>query len=147
MLIYKTAPILLGFSMGLWAKAAIDSNKKAYSNALTKKNSSSISFQSEYNMEWHRIGTDDSPISLVGRHNSQVVGGYETRLSHKAFGIKIGASRKEVTKIYGTPLKAIHYQTTSYLLHYIDCTDNVAYGTYLINQHYVTFFYDLHKKI
>ncbi|MGG2057448.1 CAP-associated domain-containing protein [Lysinibacillus pakistanensis] len=146
MLIYKTAPILLGFGMGLWAKASISSNKKAYSSALTKKNASSISFQSEYKMEWHRIGTDDSLFSLVGRHNSQVVGGYETRIAHKAFGIKIGASLTEVTKKYGSPLKAIHYQNTSYLLHYIDCTDNVAHGTYLINQHYVTFFYDLHKN-
>ncbi len=49
-------------------------------------------------MEWHRIGTDDFLFSLVGRHNSQVVGGYETRLAQKAFGIKIGASLTEVTK-------------------------------------------------
>lgn len=146
MLIYKTAPILLGFGMGLWANASINLNKKTYSSAFTQKDFSKSSFQSEYKMEWHRIGTDDSLFSLVGRHNSQVVGGYETRLEHIAFGIKIGANRIEVTKKYGSPLKAIHYQKTSYLLNYMDCTDNEAHGTYLINQHYVTFFYDLHKN-
>ena len=146
MLIHKTAPILLGFGIGLWANASISLNKKAYSSAFTQKNFSNSSFQSEYKMEWHRIETDDSLFSLVGRHNSQVVGGYETRLGHSVFGIKIGTNRTEVTKIYGSPLKAIHYQNTSYLLNYLDCTDNEAYGTYLINQHYVTFFYDLHKN-
>ncbi|MEB2281612.1 CAP domain-containing protein [Lysinibacillus xylanilyticus] len=147
MLLRKVAPIMVGFSMALWTNTALNSNKSARTKITsTQKNLSLFSFQSEYKMKWHRVEMDYSQFSLVGRHNSKVVGGYETRAGHNVFGIPIGANRIDVNRIYGLPLRAIHYQSTSYLLDYNDCDGNTTHGTYLIDGHYVTFYYDLHKN-
>ena len=140
MLLRKVAPIMVGFSMALWTNTALNSNKSARTKITNTQNTLSLSsFQSEYKMKWHRVEMDHSQFSLVGRHNSKVVGGYETRAGHSVFGIPIGANQIDVTRIYGLPLRAIHYQSTSYLLDYNDCDGNTTHGTYLIDGHYVTF--------
>jgi len=147
MLLRKVAPIMVGFSMALWTNASLNPNKPARSNVTnTQKSLLLSSFQSEYKMKWHRVATDYSPLLLVGKHNSNEVGGYETSIGHSVFGIRIGANRIDVNRKYGLPLRAIHYENTSYLLDYNDCEGNTTHGTYFIDNHYVTFFYDLHKN-
>ncbi|MGE7696016.1 CAP-associated domain-containing protein [Lysinibacillus sp. NPDC094177] len=146
MLLRKVAPIMVGFSMALW-NTSLNPNKSARSIVTNTQKSLSISsFQSEYKMKWHRVETDYSQFFLVGKHNSNEVGGYETRTGYSVFGIRIGANRTDVNKKYGLPLRAIHYQNTSYLLDYKNSEGNTTHGTYLIDHHYVTFFYDLHNN-
>ncbi|MGA3600995.1 CAP-associated domain-containing protein [Lysinibacillus agricola] len=144
MLLRKAAPIMFGFSMALWANTSLNQKKTVHLN--TQKALSLSSFQSEYKMKWHRVNTDYAQFSLVGKHNSNEVGGYETRIGYSVFGIRIGANQTDVHRKYGLPLSAIHYQNTSYLLDYNDCKGSTTHGTYLIDHHYVTFFYDLHKN-
>ncbi|MFJ8520416.1 CAP domain-containing protein [Lysinibacillus xylanilyticus] len=147
MLLRKVAPIMVGFSMALWTNTSLNPNKSARTKVTnTQKTLSLSSFQSEYLMEWHQVEMDYSQFSLLGKHNSNEVGGYETRIGHSVFGIPIGSNRIDVKKKYGLPLRDIHYQNTSYLLNYNDCEGNTTHGTYLIDGHYVTFFYDLHKN-
>jgi len=143
----KVAPIMVGFSMALWTNTSFNPNKSTRLNVTkTQKALSLSSFQSDYKMKWHRLETDYSSFSLIGRHNSNEVGGYETRTGHSVFGIRIGATRIDVNRKYGLPLSALHYGNTSYLLDYNDCEGNTTHGTYFIDGHYVTFFYDLHNN-
>ncbi|MFJ7734632.1 CAP-associated domain-containing protein [Lysinibacillus sp. NPDC097231] len=147
MLVRKATPIILGFSMALWANTFINPyNTTRLYQKNTRKNLSLSGFQSEYQMTWHRLKTDYFQFFLVGRQNTNEVGGYETRIGHTFFGIRIGANRTVVERKYGLPLTAIHYQNTSYLLNYLDFSGSATHGTYLIDQYYVTFFYDVHKN-
>ncbi|WP_107925360.1 CAP-associated domain-containing protein [Lysinibacillus parviboronicapiens] len=149
----KTAPMLFSFSMAFWANASLV-QKKGANSKMAGNNSQSLAFmsqplvryQSEYNMVWNRYYDDYAQFHLIGTQHGKAVGGYETRPRYKVFGIQIGANRTDVEKKYGSPLTAIHRHRTSYLLTYHDPSGSPTHGTYLIDQHYVTFFYDLHKS-
>lgn len=136
MFIRRTAPILFGFSMAFLANAS----RTSYINRPI------ASYKSEYDMLWNRYTNDNRQFYLVGTHNRQKVGGYETRNGQSVFGIPIGANRTDVEKKYGQPIAAIHRQNTSYILDYNNQADIPTHGTYLIHNYYVTFFYDLHKN-
>ncbi len=152
-MLHRTVPMIFSFSMAFWANASLV-QKKASSSKLTDnkiqasrfKSLPLASYKSEYDMVWHRYYEDYAQFHLIGTHHGKEVGGYETRIGYNVFGIHIGANRTDVEKKYGLPLTAIHRHSKRYLLNYNNQTGSPTHGTYLINQHYVTFFYDLHKN-
>lgn len=103
-------------------------------------------FSSEYDMLWKMPTSDYKQFRLVGTKNGNTVGGYETRTGQSIFGITVGDSRDSVKAKYGTPLKSIQKNNVRYTQNYIDKYENETSGTYLIDQHYVTFFYDAHQN-
>ncbi|MGE6517111.1 CAP-associated domain-containing protein [Lysinibacillus sphaericus] len=147
----RTAPLLFSFSMAFLGSASLI-QKKASSTKLTGNEIPPFKplplacYQSEYDMVWNRFYDDYTQFYLIGTQQGKKVGGYETRIGYNIFGIQIGANRNAVEKKYGLPLTAIHRHNTSYLLNYNDQAGTLTHGTYLIDQNYVTFFYDLHKN-
>lgn len=113
----------------------------------TKPNISSYkTFNSEYNMTWNMVSNDYKQFYLTGLKGHEQVGGYETRKGVEVFGIKVGSNQGTVKEKYGEPLKAIRKGAKNYTQAYIDKYDNETSGTYLIDENYVTFFYDAHKN-
>lgn len=103
-------------------------------------------FASEYDLLWKMPSTDYEQFHLVGTKNNQAVGGYETREGQTVFGIKVGGPRDAVKAKYGAPLKGITKNNTRYTQNYTDKYGQETSGTYLIDNQYVTFFYDAHKN-
>lgn len=103
-------------------------------------------FTSEYDMLWNMPTSDYEQFHLIGLKNDEQTGGYETRTGKEVFGIKIGASHDTVKVKYGTPIKYISKNHTNYTQNYVDKYDHETSGTYLIDNQYVTFFYDAHKN-
>ncbi|MEK4423722.1 CAP-associated domain-containing protein [Solibacillus sp. FSL K6-1523] len=104
------------------------------------------SFPTEYDFTWDMPTSNYKQFNLVGTKNGQSVAGYETTEGQSAFDIQVGSSRDTVIAKYGEPLKQIKKNLTNYTQTYIDKYDNETSGTYLIDNHYVTFFYDAHKQ-
>lgn len=103
-------------------------------------------FASEYDLQWQMPSSDYKQFHLVGIKNHEAVGGYETRAGHTVFDIKIGDTRDSVKAAYGAPLASITKYNTKYTLNYKDKYDQETSGTYLIDNQYVTFFYDAHQN-
>lgn len=103
-------------------------------------------FSSEYDLLWKMPSSNYKQFHLVGTKSKQTVGGYETRTGQTVFGMKIGSSRDAVKAKYGAPLKSILKDNTKYNQNYKDKYDQETSGTYLIDNQYVTFFYDAHKN-
>jgi uncharacterized protein YkwD len=103
-------------------------------------------FDSEYNFTWNMPTSNYNEFYLVGTKNKKTVGGYETRTGQTAFGITVGASRDTVKAKYGTPLSGIQKNNIKYTQNYVDKYGQETSGTYLIDNNYVTFFYDAHKN-
>lgn len=103
-------------------------------------------FGSEYDMTWNMMSDDYEDFHLAGTKNGQQVGGYETRKGTTVFGITVGDKQNTVKAKYGEPLKAIRKGNKNYTQSYIDKYNNETSGTYLIEDQYVTFFYDAHKQ-
>lgn len=104
------------------------------------------SFPTEYDFTWDMPTSDYEQFNLVGTKNGKSVAGYETTDGQAAFGIQVGSPRHAVTEKYGEPLKHIKKNHTNYTQTYIDKYGNEISGTYLIDERYVTFFYDAHKQ-
>ena len=103
-------------------------------------------FQSEYDMTWNLLSLDYENFRLVGTDaKGNIVGGYETKKSTTHFGITIGTKSEAVTNKYGTPVKAILKNNVNYIQNYKDNAGNTTSGTYLMDNKYVTFFYDIHS--
>lgn len=103
-------------------------------------------FKSEYNMTWTQPSDNYKQFYLIGLKDGQTVGGHETRQGEVVFGVTVGASHSSVKAKYGEPLPRISKFNTNYNQSYVDQYGNETSGTYLIDGHYVTFFYDAHKN-
>lgn len=103
-------------------------------------------FGSEYDMMWNMMSDDYTDFHLTGTKNGQQIGGYETRKGTTVFGITVGDKQSTVKAKYGEPLQAIRKGNKNYTQSYIDKYGNEISGTYLIDNQYVTFFYDAHKQ-
>ncbi|WP_341322063.1 CAP-associated domain-containing protein [Solibacillus sp. FSL H8-0523] len=121
--------------------------KNTEATSATSNTPSSVkTFASEYDLLWKMPSANYKAFHLVGTKNSNTVGGYETRTGQTVFGIKVGSSRDTVKAKYGAPLKGISKNNTKYTQSYTDKYNQETSGTYLIDNQYVTFFYDAHKK-
>ncbi|MER2107889.1 MAG: CAP domain-containing protein [Solibacillus sp.] len=103
-------------------------------------------FGSEYDLTWNLASGNYKQFYLTGTKDREAVGGYETRKGQTVFGITVGDKQHTVKAKYGEPLKTIRKGTKNYTQAYADKYGNETSGTYLINKHYVTFFYDAHKN-
>ena len=104
-------------------------------------------FQSEYAMTWELPAVNYNNFRLIGTDaKGNIVGGFETNPNSTHFGITIGAKSATVKSKYGEPVKAILKGNTNYTQNYKDSYGNTTSGTYLIDDKYVTFFYDLHEN-
>lgn len=102
---------------------------------------------SEYNMAWHIPTLDYNQFHLEGVSNGKLVGRHDTRKNTTLHQIQIGKSTMQNVKaLYGEPVKAILKGNTLYNQAYINQYGKETHGTYLINDEYVTFFYDNMKN-
>ena len=99
-------------------------------------------FETEYGMTWNMMSASYEDFYLIGRMDGMDAGGYETRIGKSAFGITVGANRSAVEKKYGEPVPYITKDRVNYTQNYKDSNGNKTSGTYAIDGHYVTFFYD-----
>ncbi|MER1958768.1 MAG: CAP-associated domain-containing protein [Solibacillus sp.] len=121
--------------------------KNTEATSATSNTPSSVkTFASEYDLLWKMPSANYKAFHLVGTKNNNTVGGYETRTGQTVFGIKVGSSLDTVQAKYGAPLKGISKNNTKYTQSYTDKYNQETSGTYLIDNQYVTFFYDAHKK-
>ncbi len=103
-------------------------------------------FSSEYDLTWNMPTLNYSHFHLIGTKNNNTVGGYETRADQTMFGIKIGTSRDTIKAKYGEPISTIQKYNVKYTQKYVDKYNQEMNGTYLIDNQYVTFFYDAHRN-
>lgn len=103
-------------------------------------------FSSEYDLRWDMPTTNYKQFHLIGTKNNKEVGGYETRAGQTVFGIKVGGTRDSVKAKYGAPLQSIKKNNVKYTQKYTDKYMQETSGTYLIDEKYVTFFYDAHQN-
>lgn len=103
-------------------------------------------FSSEYDLTWNMPSSDYKQFYLAGTKSDETVGGYETRAGQTVFGIKVGASRDTVKAKYGAPISSIQKNNVKYTQKYVDKYSQETSGTYLIDNQYVTFFYDAQKN-
>ncbi|MGM9950180.1 MAG: Ig-like domain-containing protein [Lysinibacillus sp.] len=99
-------------------------------------------FETEYDMTWNMMSDSYEDFHLIGRMNGMDAGGYETRIGKSAFGITVGANRSAVENKYGEPVPYLSKGKVNYTQNYKDGNGNRTSGTYVIDGHYVTFFYD-----
>ena len=134
-----------------------DRTGKRIKNAIiipftTEKKSSYITkaretFSSEYEMNWYLTDYNYHNFHLKGFTNSKEVGLFDTRKNYTFKGIQIGKDTiSSVKKKYGQPIKSIPKGNTLYLQSYKDKYGQETHGTYVINEQYVTFFYDVHQN-
>lgn len=97
----------------------------------------------EYDFEWYIYNEDYTNYLQVGIHDGKVVALFSPSANWRdAEGIKDGSTREDVLKAYGEPLKSIVKDKTRFVQNY----GNDEYGTYELDDAYVTFFYDLHRN-
>lgn len=102
---------------------------------------------SEYNMSWNVPTLNYNEFYLEGTSNGELVGRYDTRKNTTLYQIEIGQSTiKNVKALYGEPLDAIQKGNKLYRQAYTNQYGFETYGTYLIGNEYVTFFYDNTKN-
>lgn len=97
----------------------------------------------EYDFNWHVVGKNEQ-LTLEGIVNNKVVAGYLTVKGDSFSGapIRIGThTAADVTKQLGKPLNAILKSNTNYFFE-----TNNEFAMYLIDDYYVTYFFDVHKK-
>lgn len=111
-----------------------------------KKTTTVKTFASEYDLLWDMPTTDYKQFHLIGTKNNETVGGYETRAGKTVFDIQIGTSRDTVKAKYGYPISSIQKNNIQYTQNYVDKYKQETSATYLIDNQYVTFFYDAHKN-
>ncbi|MCG8540362.1 MAG: stalk domain-containing protein [Clostridia bacterium] len=95
---------------------------------------------SKYGFKWYIYNGDYSKYIQVGIKNNRVVGIYTNASNWESKeGIKIGTRKREVNNRYGTALTGIKKGNTIYKL------ESSEADTYLIDDYYVTIFYDFHR--
>ncbi|MEG0386337.1 MAG: CAP-associated domain-containing protein [Solibacillus sp.] len=103
-------------------------------------------FATEYDFAWDMPSSNYNQFNLIGTKNGKAVAGYETTIGKSTFGIQVGSPLNSVKAKYGEPVKHIKKNHTNYTQTYIDKYSNETSGTYLIDDQYVTFFYDAHEQ-
>lgn len=122
-------------------------NPKMIIPTTAAKNTEAVqTFSAEYDLQWSLPSLDYKQFHLVGTKNTVPVAGYETRINQTMFGIHIGNLREVVRANYGAPLTAITKNNQTFGQVYHDQYNDETSGTYLIDDHYVTFFYDDHQN-
>ena len=97
---------------------------------------------SKYGFKWYIYNNDYTKYLQVGIKDGRVVGLYSNSpIWQSQRGLQIGSSREEVELFLGDALEYIKKGNTFY---YLNCPDENS--TYLINDYYATFFYDLHEE-
>lgn len=102
------------------------------------------SYNSEYDFTWQQTGKN-LEFELEGVDQNQVVARYLTKQGNSFSGaptLKIGVHNANNVKAkYGTKNAVVRRGNTSYTT-----SDSKEYNFYLIDDYYVTFFYDNHKN-
>lgn len=97
---------------------------------------------SEYGFYWYIYNKDYDNYLQVGVDEEKVVGLYtNTGNWESKKGISLGTTRGQVEKLLGKPLKSILKGNVNYLI-----SSPNEKGVYLIDQAYVTIFYDIHNR-
>ena len=97
---------------------------------------------SKYGFQWYIYNNDYNRYIQVGIDEDRVVGLYtNSKEWNSNKGITYGSSREEVNEVYGKSLKAIKKGNVSYALNF--AKDEI--DIFLIEDYYVTIFYDIHK--
>lgn len=132
--IYRTIQVSEGEQLEV-APVEEDENTSASENVLA-------TFNTEYDFVWHQIGKNKN-LELEGVNDrGQIVGLYSAVKDKELFNVTIGqTTQSEVVARHGQSLKEIVKNNTFYQL-----GDSNGYGIYLIDNKYVTFFYDNFKN-
>lgn len=97
---------------------------------------------SQYGFKWYIYNQDYSKYLQVGIQEGQVVGLYTNSLHWQSkSGVQIGTGKETVKNLYGEPLEYFKKGNTIYYLN-----NSEESHTYLVNNYYVTFFFDLHNN-
>lgn len=97
----------------------------------------------EYGSQWHTFHTDYQNFLMVSFDDSSLVDGLFTNndLIASTFGIKLNSKKTEVQKALGKPIKQLKKGNINYIL-----KDDGEMDTFLIENVYVTVFYDVHEN-
>lgn len=97
---------------------------------------------SKYGFQWYIYNKDYSRYLQVGIYEGRVVGLFTNSLQwHREGKGNIGSNKEEIISLYGEPLSSLKKGNTIY--HLNSPEENY---TYLINDTYGTFFFDLHDN-
>lgn len=97
----------------------------------------------EYNFVWHTYHEDYQNFMMVSYDNKNTVNAmFTNQPSESSFlGLPMDSTRDEVLAKLGEPIKKLKKGNIIYIL-----PDAGEYDLFLIDQNYVTFFYDLHEN-
>lgn len=99
------------------------------------------SYLNEYGIKWEVFHKDWDNFVMIGFTNKQVSAVYTNQdIFNNKNEINIGTLKNDVRTKLGKPLEDITKGYTRYII------DSDEYDTYLLDDHYVTFFYDLHEN-
>lgn len=97
---------------------------------------------SSYGFKWYIYNQDYNKYLQVGVQEGKVVGLYTNSMHWQSnSGVQVGTSKEIVEDLYGTPIEYYKKGNTLYHLNNLDESN-----TYLVNNYYVTFFFDLHNN-
>lgn len=112
--------------------------------AAEKPDTATVTYNSEYDFAWKQTGKN-LEFELEGVDNNKIVARYMTKDGKSFFGaqdLKIGtATAAQVKAKYGTKNASVRRSNVNF-----NTASSNEYNFYLIDDYYVTFFYDLHKK-
>ncbi len=95
----------------------------------------------EYGTYWHTYHKKYNQFFMVSYVHGKVMGLYT---NHDLFsgveGVTLGSTKEEVHNQLGEPITSIEKQTGHYVI------EDEQYDTYLVENFYVTFFYDIHDE-
>ncbi|KAB8139394.1 serine protease [Gracilibacillus oryzae] len=118
----------------------IGDSKTEVENQLGSAQSSSLN---EYGTEWFTYHENYHNFVMVAYDNNQQAAGIYTNqdLLSSTNGLKIGSDKNTVNTVLGEPVEGIRKGFT-----YYQTQNNEEYDTFLMDQNYVTIFYDLHEN-
>jgi len=97
----------------------------------------------EYGSQWHTFHKDYQNFSMISFDDSAQVNGLFTNqdLIASSYGVKLNTPKTVIHKELGKPLKQIKKGNVNYILN-----DDGERDTFLIENLYVTIFYDVHEN-
>jgi len=97
----------------------------------------------EYGSQWHTFHTDYQNFLMVSFDESALVDGLYTNndLIASTFGIKLNSKKTDVQQALGEPIKQLKKGNVNFIL-----KDDGEMDTFLIENVYVTVFYDVHES-
>lgn len=100
------------------------------------------SSQNEYGVEWHTYHTQYQNFMMIAyNENNEVAGLYTNQdLISSSVDITLENGKRDVRDVFGEPLHSIRKGLVNYRI-----DDNDEQDTYVIDDNYVTFFYDIHQ--